>query len=63
MTKSGGFSEYLGIQFNMDHPNNKMMMLQPRLIKKILTVARFENCNPNRAAAAQVALDPPMKEM
>lgn len=46
LTQEESFSEFLGIKFE-DKPDGSKEMTQTGLIKKILTTAKMEDCNPN----------------
>jgi hypothetical protein len=55
-TKEGSFTEYLGIQYVKDSQTKMITMSQGGLIKKIISTAGMENCNPNRTPATKEAL-------
>jgi hypothetical protein len=55
LTKEETFNEFLGIKFERDD-NGTYTMTQSGLIRKILTAAGMEDCNPNAVPASQAAL-------
>jgi hypothetical protein len=65
LTKEGSFSEFLGIKFEEDTSAGSITMTQMRLIKKIITTTKMENCNPNWVPATKevLGIDPKGKPM
>ena len=55
LTQEESFSEFLGIEFEV-RPDGTHVMTQRGLIKKVLSAARMEDCNPNSTPASQTPL-------
>ena len=63
LTKEGSFNEYLGIQYERE--NDKIILTQIGLIKKIIATVGLSNCNPNWVPASPecLGIDPEGESM